>query len=190
MIHTDKRTVRKQKSEELKSHTNMKIKSGIIKERLILLEDFQTAGDIFIYLSDMHEVDTSEVIRESVKLGKNVYCPVIRDGDIVPGTFSSGLKSGAFGIPEPMEVSAKNEFDVIIIPGTAFDKNGNRIGRGGGYFDRFLAKTAGKKIALAFDFQIVDKIDTESNDVPVDMILTEERIIALQGNNLDNITPL
>ena len=184
MIYTDKSTVRKQKSEELKSHANRKIKSGIIKEKLILLGDFQNAGDVFIYLSDRYEVDTSEVIRESIKLGKNVYCPVIRGGNIVPGAFSSGLKPGAFGIPEPMDVSARNGFDVIIIPGTAFDKNGNRIGRGGGHFDRFLAKTAGKKIALAFDFQIVDKIDTESNDVPVDMILTEERIIPIKNDRL------
>ena len=184
MIYTDKSAVRRQKSEELKSHDNRKIKSGIIKGKLMLLEDFQNAGDIFIYLSDGYEVDTSEVIRESVKLGKNVYCPVVRDGDIVPGALSSGLKTGAFGIPEPRDVSIRNEFDVIIIPGMAFDKNGNRIGRGSGHFDRFLAKTSGKRIALAFDFQIVDRIDTGSHDVPVDMILTEERIISIKNDRL------
>ena len=71
--------------------------------------------------------------------------------------------------------------DVIIVPGLAFDQSGNRLGFGSGYYDKFLnSQSIEYKIALAFDFQVVDKIDIIEHDVPMDLIITENRTIKVR----------
>lgn len=172
--------LRKFKLNEMRANNGRK--SEKITENLSSLEEFSAARDVFLYISDPIEVDTIRIADECLKNGKNVYCPVIRNGQIMPGQLNniSELKPGRFGIKEPQKISKKQRFDAMIIPGVVFDKNGARIGRGGGHFDRFLAKTAGTRIGLAFDFQIIDKIDSEAHDVPMDIIVTEQRIIPIK----------
>ena len=91
------------------------------------------------------------------------------------------LVEGSYGILEPKEDCFKeisiDEIDLIIVPGVAFDEDENRLGHGNGYHDRLLEKTKAISIGLAFEFQIVNNIPIGRNDVPVDMIITEDRII-------------
>ena len=75
------------------------------------------------------------------------------------------------------------KIDCVIVPGVAFDVHGKRLGMGGGYYDRFLKLTENaKKISLAFDFQLVENVPTESHDMPVDIIITEKQIIFGETN--------
>ena len=86
-----------------------------------------------------------------------------------------------YGILEPISVDKEkiaSDFDTIVMPGVAFDKEGNRIGYGGGYYDKYLEKTSSKqKIALAYEEQILEKIETDYHDIKVDFIINTEKII-------------
>ncbi|MCX7658787.1 MAG: 5-formyltetrahydrofolate cyclo-ligase, partial [Oscillospiraceae bacterium] len=93
------------------------------------------------------------------------------------------LAKGCYGILEPVKELARRvppeNLDMVIVPGVAFDLKKNRIGYGGGYYDRFLKKMRFNclKVGIAFEFQIVPEIPASENDVPVDIIVTEKRII-------------
>ena len=91
------------------------------------------------------------------------------------------LKISSYGILEPKKDKIKNissdKIDLIIVPGVAFDLKGNRMGHGKGYYDRFLNLVKSTSIGLAFEFQIIENIPVESHDKPIDMIITEKRII-------------
>jgi 5-formyltetrahydrofolate cyclo-ligase len=96
----------------------------------------------------------------------------------------AGLTPGAFGIPEPETTGDDLDavaLDVVIVPGLAFDGEGRRVGSGGGYYDAALgAVPAGQRptlIGLAYDFQIVDRCPSEARDVPVDVVVTEARVL-------------
>ncbi|MBS3050567.1 MAG: 5-formyltetrahydrofolate cyclo-ligase [Candidatus Aenigmarchaeota archaeon] len=182
----DKSSARESILRKLKSHDDASIeeKSSLIREKLVSTDEFKKAGYVFIYLSGAAEVSTMDIVSAALDSGKNVYSPMIVNGNIETGIIENipSLRPGKYGILEPKEAVAKNEFDIIIVPGVAFGMDGSRAGRGGGHFDRFLTKTKGKRIALAFDFQIVDKIDTETHDVRMDLIITEKRTIHIKKN--------
>lgn len=87
------------------------------------------------------------------------------------------------GILEPIDdsiVVKKEDIDLIIVPGTVFDREFNRIGYGGGYYDRYLEDIAYKnnKVVLAYDFQIIDKIESEEHDIKMDLIITDKEVIS------------
>jgi len=113
--------------------------------------------------------------------GKSIALPRV-DGEIlVPHVVESpaDLRPGCFGILEPSVDApvAGNAFDVILVPGLAFDQSGRRLGRGRGYYDRFLAGTSGLRVAVCFDWQLVDTIPVEPHDLAMDAILTPSKII-------------
>lgn len=169
------------KEEEIKE------KSKKIIKNLKSLREFQEAKNILFYVSFNKEVNTQEIIKELLKIKEKKT--------IVPFTIKNDLRlhlselkdfielePRTFGILEPKERYIrefnKDKLDLVIVPGVVFDKNGNRIGYGYGYYDRFL-KTIKKeilKIGLAFDFQVIDKIPEEKHDVPLNIIVTEKEI--------------
>ena len=157
-------------------------KSFLVMKKLLTIPEFSKSKEIFLYISTNNEVDTLLIADECLKSGKNVYGP-ITDKIIEVGKIKSldELKPGKFGIKEPQISSKKDSFDIILVPGVVFDEYGSRIGHGGGYFDKFLSKTHGKKIGLAFDFQVIKKIASQPHDVPVDIIITEKRIIHIKN---------
>jgi len=157
--------------------------SEAIKRRLFEDKDFQCAKTIMFYLSKDYEVNTWSMVEEALKLGKRVVVPVTdtqTKGLILSEITDLGnqLQQGPYGIYEPKKeckkiVHTKN-IDMVIVPGVAFDKKKNRIGHGGGYFDRFL-KNLPKTIptvGLAFKFQVIERIKTLSWDIPVTKIIT------------------
>lgn len=161
-------------------------KSDAILQRLRSLSEFESARTILTYVSSKdNEVDTMPLIRGALEKNKPVAVPVA-----VPSTREmvwSELKSldelepSTFDILEPREQCLRPvqpaETDVAIVPGIAFDTACHRIGYGGGYYDRFLAAFRGKRIALAYEVQIYDSIPAEPHDLPVDIIVTEDRTI-------------
>jgi 5-formyltetrahydrofolate cyclo-ligase len=93
----------------------------------------------------------------------------------------SDLEIGPFNIPEPHRddpVIAENQIDVTVLPGIAFDAFGWRLGWGGGFYDRFLSKSSGLSVGLAFELQVVNSLPTEMHDKQVKYIVTEKRVIA------------
>lgn len=161
-------------------------KSKRIKENVFQMNEFKNAKSILFYISYDNEVNTHEMIKESLKLKKQVIVPKTdtRNHTIICSTLTKwdDLVSGAYNILEPRqdcfnEISS-DLIDLMIIPGIAFDYHGNRIGHGMGYYDRLLKKKNNAHcLGLAFEFQIVDTISAEKHDVRVEQIVTEKRII-------------
>lgn len=178
-----------------RNHLNkedIKKKSELIKNNLYALPEFQKSKNIMFYASFNSEVDTQEIIKELLdKKEKIIVVPyVVKNNPILQLSelkdFNE-LEPKTFGILEPKELY-KREFnpekvDLILIPGVVFARNGHRIGYGYGFYDRFLKtiKNNPTKIALVYDFQIVEKIPEEQHDVPMDIIITEAQTIKCQN---------
>ena len=161
-------------------------KSKKIVKRLSELEEFKNSNTVLFYVSYNNEVFTHDLIEESLKIGKNVIVPKSdkENRNLILSKLESwdDLEKGAYDILEPKEDKiseiSKNEIDMIIVPGVGFDEHGCRIGHGLGYYDELLRdSTNAIHIGLAFEIQIVDVIPIEEHDMPVDMIITEERLI-------------
>jgi 5-formyltetrahydrofolate cyclo-ligase len=156
--------------------------SVTISWRLQELPEFVRAGNIMMYVSVRNEVDTLKLINRCLQTGKKVFLPRVECKKIRPAEVKDlfCLEPGKFGIPEPKSgecnPAARHRFDVIIVPGIAFDPAGNRIGFGHGYYDGFLENAEGLKIGLAYDFQIVEKVAQSELDVPMDVVITENNI--------------
>ncbi len=151
--------------------------SQLIRKRLEDLPEYRRAESVGYYYSFDNEADTKDII--SGALGKKrVFLPRTED-DISFHEIKSldGLEKGRFGLMQPPAGTKEGRLDMIIVPGIGFDASGNRLGRGKGYYDRYLAMTDALKIGLAYDFQIADRIPSEDNDIPVDIIITESRVV-------------
>ena len=152
--------------------------SAEICKRATELPVFKNAKTIMVYLNSKSEVDTSLLIAEAMRQGKNVCSPVVLNATDMKAAIldGSGLVRGAFGIWEP-NGHFVDDIDLIFVPGVVFDCERNRIGYGKGYYDRFLKNNEAPSIALAFSCQIVPNVPAEPHDKRPDMILTEEGII-------------
>jgi len=153
---------------------------------LVSTEQFQGASTVMMFLSLPHEVDTSEAILHAWQLGKAVAVPKIswQQRHMIPvrinsletgfSTGASGLRNPIAGMPVPF-----GEIDLVVTPALGFDKKGNRLGRGGSYYDRFFANEELKAARCGFGFaeQIVESIPVTEYDKPVDIIVTDEEII-------------
>lgn len=161
-------------------------KSKTITSKLTSMEHYKKSKVVFVYLSFNNEVDTINLIEEMLSVGKRVVVPFtdVVNTQIIPIEIKSldGLKKCSFGYLEPMLdekiIIDPKEFDLVVVPGVVFDKNLNRIGFGKGYYDRILINLNQevKKIAIAYDFQVLDEIPAENHDVKVDSIITEKQI--------------
>ncbi len=131
------------------------------------------------YIAFGGEVNTAEMIREAQKIGKVICVPICRkDKEIMQPAILEDyatLKKGPYGVYEPAteKLVKPEDLDLVIVPGLAFDKKGNRLGRGKGYYDRFLGSLSDKthSIGLAFDFQILPLIPTTTHDVSVKKLI-------------------
>lgn len=163
-------------------------KSRLITRRILSLEEFRRARTIMAYVDFRNEVKTEELIRTSMAMGKRVAVPLtdLQQKRLIPSLlrdFPGDLAPGAWGIMEPRLESLRpllpEELDLVIVPGVAFDERGNRLGYGGGFYDRFLPQTRSDAIwlALAFELQICPEVYPGPHDCPVHIIVTEERVI-------------
>ncbi|MDD5423471.1 MAG: 5-formyltetrahydrofolate cyclo-ligase [Candidatus Omnitrophica bacterium] len=180
-----KHKIRKHIKEKIKAYSELEKseKSGIIKNKLFNEEEFKTAEVVMFYVSLKDEVNTLSMIDEALKAGKRVCVPVIlkEEKRLIAGEIKDrkvDLESQHFGIYQPKEGKVKevplHDIDLIVVPGVAFDKKNVRLGRGHGYYDRFLCglPDTAKTIGLAFDFQVVDDLPKDSHDIPVSKTIT------------------
>lgn len=163
----------------------IRIRSSQIAKKLFDKPFYKQAEYIYLYVSYNQEIDTIGIINHILEDKKRVAVPKVVDKNMEFHEITSlnQLSEGSFGIQEPTvykPVSEDPEWassNLMIIPGLAFDKNGSRIGYGGGYYDRYLHKNTeriGLKIALAYDFQVLEHIDIESYDERIDGIITDK----------------
>ncbi len=153
-------------------------KSKIIKEKLFNSEEYKKSKTTMFYVSFASEVDTIEMIKESLK-NKKVCVPVVKGDNLIPsiiGDIKELNKKNKYGILEPLKINKidKKDIDLVIVPGVVFDKQNHRIGYGKGYYDNFLKDFKGKTIGLAFKLQILEIIPKDEWDVIVDKIISEQ----------------
>jgi 5-formyltetrahydrofolate cyclo-ligase len=157
-------------------------KSREIEERLFSLPEFLSAQSVMFFASFRSEVETGPMIQRALRLGKRVVLPKVQGNDLALyeiHDFGRDVEPGSWGIPEPKTIIpvALADIDIMIIPGAAFDREGNRLGYGAGYYDKLLPAFGKATVALAFEAQIVDEVPVEKHDVPVWKIITEKRVI-------------
>lgn len=157
-------------------------KSRLIQDRLFDRDDFQEASSILFYASFDGEVATHDMITGALQQRKTIGLPIVEQNGHhlsprVIQDFERDVVAGPYGILQPRKLPDNDmkHIDMVIVPGIVFDKNNYRIGRGAGYYDRFLGDlpSAAKTLGLAFDFQIIDTIPRiEPHDIPLDHVLT------------------
>ena len=162
-LPVSKQVIRKQMLEYRSSLSVEEVskKSKRIINKILATDFYKEAGCIYAYISTRNEVDLQELIEVSLAEGKRVAVPRVSGQDMFFFYIKSydELEKGNFGILEPKEctIPAEEKDALMLIPGVAYDKNGNRVGYGGGYYDRYLAKDHRHYIvAPAYDFQIID----------------------------------
>ena len=143
----------------------------------VLSLDFSKLKRVFIYKRFKNEVDTNQLISHFLAENKIVSYPVIIGEEMVAGAAkNNGELKSKFGTTEPTDYEILNEIDVCFVPLLACDKNKNRLGFGKGFYDKFLATHPCLKIGLCYDFQVVDNINPNAWDIPLDLIVTESQI--------------
>lgn len=165
-----------------------KAKDRVITERLMSLDEIKNANVLFFFASFRSEVNTLDAIAQLLRHGKRIVLPKV-DGErhvllLYEVKGIEELTSGYMGIPEPAILAEErmieiNGVDAVIIPGAGFDAEGNRIGYGGGYYDRLLSSlTRGVPVvAPAYEEQIVESVPAEPHDIRANMIVTDRRVI-------------
>ncbi len=171
-----------------------------IFDNLSGLEAYREADSVLVYASFADEADTHRIIEDSLSRGKKVFCPKVTDKksyrmEFIRISSIEDLKEGAYGISEPVSEDARDVFKAVtdktlmIMPGLCFDRAGNRIGYGAGYYDRFIKSFLNDfengnivNIAAAYDFQVFNSSIAEymsSFDIPVKMIITDKEVISI-----------
>ncbi len=163
-------------------------KSAEVADQVFHLHEYVRARGIACYVSKGSEVNTRLLIRKSLDKGKRVLVPVIKKGDIElffseTRDLGSELAPGSFEILEPkpefLRPTSLDAVDVLFVPGIAWDKEGYRLGWGRGYFDRTLKTLPAhvRSAGLSFNMQLVNQVPRDQFDLPVDMVVTESRVI-------------
>lgn len=154
-------------------------KSRIIKKKLFNTSEFKRAKKVMFYLPIDGEVDTREMIKEALNKGKRVYVPVCKKNKIMrPCVIYSAtrLKKGLYGINEPVfrRFAPSRTLDLVVVPGVAFNKKGLRLGRGKGFYDKFLCclPESTSSFGLAFDFQILPYLPSTPSDIRVSRVIS------------------
>lgn len=187
-IVTEKKQLRLHLQSQLRelSETQRRQKSRKACTNLTSTGAFKDAAVIMMYLPLPHEVDTSAAILHAWKLGKTVVVPKISwtQRHMIPVVINSletgfstevhGLKNPVTGVPIPLE-----EIGLVVSPGLGFDRNGNRLGRGGAYYDRFFSSPQLQTVRCGFAFQqqIIDVVPVTEHDRQLDMLVTDEEVL-------------
>lgn len=172
----DKKLLRRTIKEQKASLTEEQIASASQKlmEQLIAHPLYQKATSIYGYLSYNQEVRTEPLLRRAQADGKQIAVPKVLGEEMKFFWLNwDHVAIGYKGIPEPTDDNiADDKTALVLMPGLAFDPHGHRIGYGGGFYDRFLQNEPHPTLALCYDFQMFDFLETEAHDIPVDVVLS------------------
>lgn len=180
-VELEKKRIRVEILTQLKSQKEecRNRKSRLIKNKLFRHLIFKKAKIVMFYIAFGGEVDTEEMIKEAKRSGKIIAVPVLKSDSALmkPCLLLESVKlvRGPYGILEPAIKTEVNleDIDLVLVPGAAFDKQGRRLGRGKGCYDRFLSQLPKKaySLGLAFDFQILPAVPASSHDVNVNKVI-------------------
>jgi len=185
------------------SAAQIRDRSARVQERLIALPRLRSAGCVMLYASYANEVRTEGLVRWALEQSREIVLPRVRRHPkgllLYKVTAPDGqLEPGPHDIPEPIPECCQpaeiEEVDFVVAPGVAFDERGVRLGQGGGYYDRFLARLRRRPdhppvAAAAFELQIIEHVPAEPHDARVDMIVTEQRILHVRRRRGDGPQP-
>lgn len=185
----DKKELRSYIKIKRKSVENKAEKDSLVAQNLLSLDEIKKADTILCYISLDDEIYTDEIVRVLLDSGKRVGAPYCVDNngnmDFYYITDFDDLRIQSFGVREPVIEKCKKvtSFDntIIILPGLCFDSNGNRLGYGKGYYDRFLQIHSLISVGLCYNSLIVKKVPTDMYDKKADIIVTENDIIRING---------
>ena len=153
---------------------------------IVELEEIKNAQNIMMFMGFGHEINTDYLYDELKKMGKNVYTSITDKENrklIIEEVKSlDNLIKSDYGIREPRKTDSPlspSKLDLVIVPGVAFDEEKNRLGYGGGFYDRFFDELRDdvKKIAICYDEQLLTEVPTEEHDKKVDMIITPSKTV-------------
>lgn len=185
----DKKELRSYIKIKRKSVENKAEKDSLVAQNLLSLDEIKKADTVLCYISLDDEICTDEIVRVLLDSGKSVGAPYCVDNngnmDFYYITDFDDLRIQSFGVREPVIEKCKKvtSFDntIIILPGLCFDSNGNRLGYGKGYYDRFLQIHSLISVGLCYNSLIVKKVPTDMYDKKADIIVTEKDIIRING---------
>lgn len=167
-------------------------KSYAACKALIALPEYHHAQAIMLYLPIPQEVDTAEIALHTWRERKTILVPKINWEQrhmlaMQIHSFDDGVVYGQFGLREPDDgpVWPSEEIDLIIVPALAYDRSGGRLGRGGGFYDRFLAEPGvhATTCGLGFDEQLVDNLPTARHDHPIDLLVTNKEVLRFKPSD-------
>ncbi len=174
----DKKALRKEIREKKREMTPQQIeeKSALLAAKFLQSELYRNAKSVYGYLPYNQEVRTTAMLRQAQLDGKRVAVPKVYGNEMKFLWLDdlSQVEKGYSGIPEPVADGpvADDPTALVLMPGLAFDKEGHRVGYGGGYYDKFLtAEPNHPTLALCYDFQMLPKLETEEFDIPADCVL-------------------
>lgn len=181
-----KRALRRRLLRKLRaqSKATRRVKSLKVERKLRRSSLYRRAKSILCYVAHDGEVETRPILEQILADGKRLAVPftVPEKRRLIGAEIKDpalDLEPGPYGIPHPKRIYGRRvayrQLDLVIVPGVAFDREGRRLGRGGGYFDRFLEKVPKRvpRIGLAFRFQVVKTLPAETHDQPVTRVITD-----------------
>ena len=174
----DKSILRKEIREKKRAMTVEQVEEASARLAKLFLssEAYQNAKTIYGYLPYNQEVRTVPMLEKALRDGKQVAVPKVYGEEMrfILMEDLSKVETGYAGIPEPIADGpiAQDPTALVLMPGLAFDKEGHRIGYGGGFYDRFLEKEPNHPtVALCYDFQMLPHLETDAHDIPVDLVI-------------------
>ncbi|MBE5752023.1 MAG: 5-formyltetrahydrofolate cyclo-ligase [Clostridia bacterium] len=150
---------------------------NLFSERAGLIQKGETKK-WFVYLSFSSEARTDLVIERLLELGQEVFCPRVDGKDMYAVRYGEDFSLSKYGVREPVGEIYNGEMDIVILPMLAVDGQGNRLGYGGGYYDKWLAAHPNcKRVAFVFDMQLLKEVPSEETDQKMDMIITDKQVL-------------
>lgn len=172
---------------------DVEARSRSAQSRLMALPAFDAATRVFCYLALPHEVQTGRILAGAPSACVPCFRPASNDYGLCDWSADAALVEGRFGVNEPADPRSVDAgaVDLAVVPGLAFDGGGGRVGHGGGFYDRLLAairdarrearRPPALRVGIAFDFQVFDRVPAEAWDIPMDLVLTDERVIECEN---------
>lgn len=158
------------------TEAEIETRSQVLCRKFLESSAYRDCKTLYGYLPYNQEVRTVPILEQAIADGKNVAVPKVYGDDMkfICLTDLTQVASGYAGIPEPIADGpvARDETALVLMPGLAFDPQGHRIGYGGGFYDKFLSREPNHPtLALCYEFQMVEQLETEEFDIPVDTVI-------------------
>ena len=192
-VAESKKRLRSYAKERRACNENRDVKEELINKNFFkvleaLREELQqtphpgTRLSVFVYLSYSSETPTDKLIEGLLQTGCKVYCPRVENGELAAVEYGEDFSVNAYGIREPLGESYQGEMDIVVTPLLAADEKGNRLGYGGGYYDRyFQTHKKAKRVGYCYDFQMINSVPVTDGDEKLDILVTDKRIVFVKG---------